>query len=313
MKSRIHSIPVPVAREIFLSPLSEPWVQEEKERRFFSSIRLKNGTYKTTHSHRLDDFNQLIEQFLPRSRPLKLMDVAISSGISTVEWMDSLDRSNIAHHMTGGDLSVHAFLFSLGRRFHVLTDDTGHPLQFDINGKAVARALGMRSLVRYLPTIAVLSCLVRTAIKAAQNNLSAGVEERRCGWLRCRRIVLVTPRLTCRSNLQLVQDDIIHNAAFSHRFDVIRAANILNKAYFDDETLRTMLRNLRSRLQPGGLLAVCRTEDGRNHGSILILDEERRFQTLAAIGAGSEIEGLALGLPALSSDWQSQVTEALRR
>src|ERR1700680_1755123 len=87
---------VPTAREILFGRPTETAVQEERERIFFGSIRLKNSTYKYTFSHRFDDLNRLVNGLLPQ-RPLRIMDVAVSSGISTLEWMDSLDQLGIEH------------------------------------------------------------------------------------------------------------------------------------------------------------------------------------------------------------------------
>src|SRR5437899_12284482 len=88
--------------------------QESLERSFFTSIRLKNGTYKTTHGRRLDDLNDIVNRCLPRGRRLDLMDVAVSSGITTMAWMRSLDSLGIAHHMTAGDRTLRPCLISVG-------------------------------------------------------------------------------------------------------------------------------------------------------------------------------------------------------
>jgi hypothetical protein len=75
---------------------SEPVGTEDDEARFFSSLRLKNGAYKITRSHRLDDLNDLVNQLVPR-RHLKVMDVAVSSGTTTLEWIEALHKAGIDH------------------------------------------------------------------------------------------------------------------------------------------------------------------------------------------------------------------------
>jgi hypothetical protein len=60
-----------------------------------------------------------------------------------------------------------------------------------------------------------------------------------------------------------------------------------------------MLHNLRSRLAPGGVLAVCRTtEEGRNDATLFRLRDDRTLEELARLNGGSEITPLALSLPA---------------
>lgn len=75
------------------------------------------------------------------------------------------------------------------------------------------------------------------------------------------------------------------------RFDVIRAANILNRGYFQAPQLIMMLQNIFVRLREGGILIVSRTVDGVNHASVL-QKEISGFRILDRLGNGSEIDDL---------------------
>jgi hypothetical protein len=123
----------------------------------------------------------------------------------------------------------------------------------------------------------------------------AGVEHR---WgATCHSVTLVSPSLHRFPHLRAVEDDILLNTSYSRQFHALRAANILNLAYFDIPTLEKMVRNLRSRLLPGGLLICCRTnEEGVNHATIFTLEADGRLRAAARLNAGSEIESLVLGL-----------------
>jgi hypothetical protein len=123
---------VPSARTILLS--SEPVATEDDEARFFSPLRLKNDTYKITRSHRLDDLNDLVNQLVPR-RHLKVMDVAVSSGTTTLEWIEALHKAGIDHDMTAGDSFMFGFIVSIGKNLHVLADKSGHPLQSEFSAR----------------------------------------------------------------------------------------------------------------------------------------------------------------------------------
>lgn len=285
---------VPTAREILFGKPTETAVQEERERIFFGSIRLKNGTYKYTFSHRFDDLNRLVNGLLPQ-RPLRIMDVAVSSGISTLEWMDSLDQLGIEHIMVGGDSTMNGFLISIGRDSHVLTDATGYPLQFELSGHAVPNPPGKRNLLRYFLHLAILRWAVN--FQLSSDKVAAGGQS----WMSCKQVTLLNPRIRMRKNFVPAQDDITVDKLSRQRFDVVRATNILNWAYFDAPTLSAILINLRARLVSGGLLVVGRTHaDNENHATIFRLEDSGSFCVLARLGSGSEIEGLALALPALS-------------
>ena len=59
-----------------------------------------------------------------------------------------------------------------------------------------------------------------------------------------------------------------------------------------------MVSNLRSRLLPGGLLIVCRTnEKGVNNATVFTLGDDGRLTTTARLNEGSEIADLVLDLP----------------
>jgi hypothetical protein len=108
----------------------------------------------------------------------------------------------------------------------------------------------------------------------------------------------MSPSLRRLPQLRAVEDDILVNTSYPQRFHVLRAANILNRAYFDAATLESMLRNLRARLLPGGMLIVCRTnESGVNNATVFTLADDRRFRAMARLNEGSEIADLVLQLP----------------
>jgi hypothetical protein len=79
----------------------------------------------------------------------------------------------------------------------------------------------------------------------------------------------------------------------ANRFDIVRAANLLNRNYFDADRLRLMVGNLKSYARrPGGLIVINRThEDGTNHGTIFRAGDED-VATVHRLGGGSEIESL---------------------
>jgi hypothetical protein len=285
------SASIPTAYDLYFAGRDR---MPQDEDLFFHSIECRNGTRKTTCHRRLDDLNALVQGLLPPQRPLEIMDVAVSSGVSTAEWLIALEQAGIECRMLAGDAVVNAFLISFGR-LRALADKTGHLMQLDIGGRAVRLPPPRRrDRLRYSPFIA--------AMKAATQlfDLSAHDEktQRRLG-VTCRPLTLLSPSLSQFPQLRAVEDDILLNRSYVQRFHVLRAANILNLVYFDAPTLERMLLNLRARLLPGGLLIVCRTnEAGVNDASIFTLKEDGRFVTTARLNAGSEIADLVLALPA---------------
>lgn len=250
---------------------------EHVEERFFTRLRMPNGVLKTTEPHRLDDLNRLVDELLPNDRPLDLMDVAVSSGITTRDWSEQLTAAGVAHRMLAGDSHINGEWLQwlpFGWGNVLLDQERKHVLYADIVGRNVdisGDSTRSRLAVRVLKVFARLF--------------------RADG----RHVELVSPRLRDCSAIEVIEDDIFtRRPEMAGRFHALRAANILNRGYFDDGSIRTAVANLRERLHADGLLIVCRThEDGTNHGTVFQLTD-RQLARAARIGNGSEIEDLVL-------------------
>ncbi|MGH8217523.1 MAG: hypothetical protein ACREUT_02980 [Steroidobacteraceae bacterium] len=289
---------IPTADQLYFGrPPRDRRQCETQEDAFFRSLRLPNGTHKTTCRRRLTDLDQLVQGLLPRHRPLEIMDVAISSGVSTVEWLDSLARAGIPCHLVAGDAVMDACVISLAGWLKALVDRTGRLLQLDIAGHAVRLPPPRRrDRVRYFPLLLLMSRIAQANAPRVRSCCGSG-QGVHGPLLALRPLKLLSPSLAATGRFAAVEDDILRDRHFPHRFDVLRAANILNHGYFDRKTLQKMLANLRRRLRPSGLLIVCRSmPEGTNHGSVFRLGEQGRFSLIAKLNDGSEITDLVLGL-----------------
>jgi hypothetical protein len=183
-----------------------------------------------------------------------------------------------------------------------LADKTGHLMQLDIAGEAVRLPPPRRrDRIRYMPFILLMKAAARLfGAQTRARSQSGNRPWRRLG-ITCQPLTLMSPSLRRLPQLRAVEDDILVNTSYAQRFHVVRAANILNRAYFDVVTLERMLLNLRARLLPGGMLIVCRTnESGVNHATVFALGDDGRFRASARLNEGSEIADLVLQLPPTS-------------
>jgi hypothetical protein len=287
---------IPTANQMYFGDLpAEAAHVEALEIIFFKSVGLPNGTWKTTSHRRLDDVNALVQQHLPANRPLEVMDVACSSAVSSVEWLESLTNAGVDCHMTAGDASVNAFVLSVGNKLHALVDKHGRVMQYEVSGTGLEVPLRKRKIPKYGVPVLLVKTLAKLLGPTLSDPKRAARGER---WgMRWRPVQLVSPSIRGRRHINVVEDDILVNRGYVRCFHVLRAANILNLGYFDKPTLFAMLFNLRERLRDGGRLVVCRTDrDNVNHGTVFGLDAERRLRVLARLNGGSEIEPIALSL-----------------
>lgn len=263
---------------------------EKRENRFFNQINISGTLYKTTYYHRLDDLNVVVDDLLPKNHKLHIMDVAISSGVTTWEWMQHLESSGIEFYMTGGDITMDMNMISFTRSINILIGQQGKVFQFDLFGWPLPNS-PMRIRGKMFKTLNILlNLLIRTKLIKNRCNQNGGLEFFSNALFRVTPLKLISNKVRNVDNLTLIEDDIQNDNPEHHsKFDVIRAANILNKQFFDDETLRKMVANLRKKLKPGGMLIICRTIADENHATIFKLTDENQFQAIEALGKGSEI------------------------
>ncbi|HEX3953422.1 MAG TPA: class I SAM-dependent methyltransferase [Stellaceae bacterium] len=257
----------------------------EQEAAFFSSLRLGNGVFKTTADRRLDDLNALMfgEWAKTGFRPSRVLDVGVSSGVSSVEWIEALRAAGFDASMLATDLSLHGYLLQLAPLYRVLADAAYAPLQHAIFGVPLRP---WRRRIDYLTGMAVVSAALNTLFGALRRRAAASGQG----------VLLVSRRAQDNPHLEFAQEDILAPPSADRRFDAIRAANILNLEYFAEPQLRSAVAGLKQRLAgAGSYLAINRThQDGSNRGSLFRLGEDGRFRCVARLGDGSEIERLVL-------------------
>ena len=299
------------ARQLFLE--DNPWVAEQaairdvEEEKFFFTVCLSNGVYKRTCYDRLKDVDQLlIAEFQKLGvAPKAFLDVAVSSGVSTVQWFESLQQAGLRPSMTATDLTMTVYLVRLLSWLHVLVDKEGFPLQYDVFGLAWRPRCRIRFYVfgnGFLTTLWHVVCRVVARRFDLTNRLESlhGNPPPPDDPVIKARIKLVTWRLRDNKDIELLDDDITQPTPpqLRGRFEVIRAANILNRGYFSVPQLREAVSNLRDRLAGPGtfLIIVCTEETGGNHGSVFRLGHNGSFEVLTRVGRGSEIEDIVLSI-----------------
>ena len=279
------SIKFPRAREIYFP--DEARSEEDNEifeERFFRMIRLPNGTYKTTATHRLREVDNALCQCLKgMPKDLNVLDVAISSGVTSLELLEALTKQGFNPHLTASDLTIHAVLSRLAGGLEILCDSKGHILQ-----------LARPPLVKGRPH-EPFSSLFRAALHGFIKFLETLI---RIGVLRCidsKEITLVSPRLLNRPGITITEYDLNEDKPEWHaQFDVVRAANILNDNYFSRTVLQRMFNHLSSYVKPNGFLVLSRTmeSDNSTHGTIFALSVDGKFHVAYRIGEGSDVEYL---------------------
>ncbi|OCP10176.1 MULTISPECIES: ATP-binding protein [unclassified Ensifer] len=260
-----------------------------RESEFFAKLKMRNGTFKLTQPSR---FRELEIAFRPvlseRAAQLRdVLDVGVSTGVTTVELLRYLETCGSTPKVTATDLFIDAHIVEVATGVRVLADPEGWPLQYDVAGLAI------RPWIRRLDYVS-LAFIPRQLAKAMlQPRLRALI---RSG--KSEPVQMITRSLSRNDSIEFVEDDIMRRSPdFTGRFDLVRAANILNKSYFSAEQICSAVANIRSYLKGrGSLLIVTRTnEKGENRGTIFEVGADGSFAALMRVGGGSEVEDLILG------------------
>lgn len=257
---------------------------ENFESRLFKLITLPNGTTKNTSPNRLDDLNEFVHPYLSNLSSPLLKDVAVSSGISTLEWMKHLEANNVQAVITATDLFVKAFLVMKSCSVAILCDRNYNPVLVEAWNSFFRTSFPKGSFrYRWGKLISKITEALwmhkMTEEKLQHNGRMIPVE-------------LLTSGLRSSKAISFSEEDILLPPPKKEieKYDAIRAANILNKVYFSPAEMEQILSNMASQLKQGGLLIVCKTDDeGSNHASLFTL-EGNRFLLLKNMNGGSEIE-----------------------
>lgn len=238
--------PIPSARDVFFGPVLDQDTQRAREDLFFKSLRMPNWTHKETRAGRLVEFDELILGHLPQKDGLRILDVGVASGITTLDLARRLETAGRDFRITAVDQYLHARLVAVGSGMDVLFTHRGELLQVRVGNRVRPLPQGPVAWKRWL-AYGVLG--------------AAGLVAR--AWPgRGEPLNLVSREVQEHPGIEFSEQDIgQRRGEWAGQFDAIRAANILNLSYFPPEQLRAMVGYLTGYLKANGILAVCRTDE----------------------------------------------------
>jgi hypothetical protein len=262
------------------------------ERRFHEELLLRNGVFRTTREHRLDaTFPGLIEAARSRpQRPVRVLDVACSMGVATVELHAALLAGRIDCVTCGTDLLIAARYVARADGCGLLFDSEGEVLQVDVGDWATSwrlrrsdRLLRARHVARARRLMESESAEFRAALEAPVPGLEL------------ERVPLLHRSTEGVRGLRFAEESILAPRE-PGPFDLIRAANILNDDYFPPDVLRQMVERLRERLAEGGTLLVARNLPGETlTGATFFCRRSGQLEIVGELNGGSGLAGAGLG------------------
>jgi hypothetical protein len=269
------------------------------------TLRLSNGTFRTTFRQRFRDVDAVAMRWMERlfsvDTELRVQDRAASHGLTSAEWAEQLFRV-----YPRADFEVSDTLFSLIR----LSLDTGETYIVEPNGVPL----------QYIKPPFVVSLHYPESWRYPVNRFIASRAKRRfqqlvlpVDWMsspgaagyRVSKIPYVHPEAR-----ELSQKDARFRFQLRSVFEqtpagchVLRTMNIFNQAYFQRGQLIEGVEAAFASVKPGGLWIVGRTmESDFSHQVSFLRRREHGWEVVERMGGGSEIEDLALQVGADNSD-----------
>jgi hypothetical protein len=251
----------------------------EIEERFFRGLRLENGTYKTTKAQRLADIDEYVAGLVPRAGPLEVLDVGISSGVTTANLLERLRAENGDLKAMVTDITLFGRIHSAGG-FSALSASNGFVLQVSIGSTGRGRPHDpRRSLRRGVADLAIRwsGGIARLLDRSPRN------------------VLLISSALRQQSGVAFHEGSVFHlEESWQSRFWLVRGANILNREYFPERDLKIGVAHLASYVSDSGYLLLNRTADPlpRNDGTLLKKLPGGAWRIEKRFGNGSEVEDL---------------------
>jgi len=270
--------------------------------RVVSQLRLSNGTVMTTLSKRLIPVDERVAGALrtifPRSTRLLVEDWAVSTGITALEWFQSLLGLYPNLRFSASDWILYLMEVRHERKHYAfIVEPSGNPIQY-IRDPFVVSLTSQQHSLYFINRI-----VQRRALREWENVAKhidvpvdwADREEPQSISLppfSLRRIPVLHPRVF---NLRNEQFTVKQHSVFSRLAQpvhVIRTMNILNHAYFSESRLQAAADTVRDSLLPGGLWVVGRTvkEKPPEHDVSVLRNGFDGWKPILRIGNGSEIE-----------------------
>lgn len=267
-----------------------PLASADVEDRFFTDLRTSNATFKRTGTDRFHDLDALCLRAFEEGQATidEVLDIGISSGATSLALSDRLRDAGHSGKVTGTDICIDGCLVKAFPGVHVLTDDSGHPLQYDVMGQVV-RPWGRRA--DYATGMLFVRALANAWIGGRARKV---VQQRGAD---ASPVQLISPRARTNPHVRIERNDIfVDTPAYHDRFDFVRAANILNRGYFDEAQLRRAISNIVQYMSgPNAYLLVVRSTQGQHVGTLFQVSPDGKYMNVVDRSCGgSEVEWLIL-------------------
>lgn len=242
--------------------------------RFYNEVYVSTKTAKTTTQHRFRDLDKKTTAMLPHNQKTKCHDVAVSSGITSLDFYEACKLANINIELFVSDKYAQINI-SENKIIRIFDQDNmlmlavwKNFMAMDRNKKAPLSILLFRIIKKFTKVPPTFDYALWLFHPSLMQQIS-------------------------KKNIHSTNYDIFETKT-DQKFDFVRCMNILNKVYFKTEMIKKAILNIWTSINTNGILLVGRTlMNGENHASFF-RKTKSGFELIDDFGNGSEIKAIIL-------------------
>ncbi|MCK5384425.1 MAG: hypothetical protein KAJ29_02530 [Alphaproteobacteria bacterium] len=237
-------------------------LRNEVQERMLSRFPTVDGIFKYTFSNRFEEFDDQAEQVIKDNFPdkniyhLKVHDVGVSDGRTTLSFFERL-KKKYPDTLEFLATDYAPYIYSVRRkkngRMRLLVDKEGNLLQliappfvFNIPRKESAVLYPLNHIIR----IMLEQLFAKPLLKQYKKDKKEG--------LYIKKIALIVPEcqtaIDNNTSFHFDEQDIM--LPLPQNFNIVRVMNLLNKSYFNDNSLQKAIMNVYQSLNEDGLFIV---------------------------------------------------------
>mgnify|MGYP001089544255 CR=1 FL=1 len=241
----------------------------------FSTLIMENNTSKQTNVNRFKDLEEITIKYLTESLDYKILDIGVSSGITSCELLELLKKRDIQFTLYATDKYPEI-------KFYKNIFFTAY---LDSNNKVKSIYTGLfffSDLLSWKYFLSKLFFKILSKFIVIKNNK---VDH-------CSLLYQNFNELILNKKIVFFEHDII-NPLNEKNFELVRVMNLLNLGYFSNDFITTSIENIKKSIKENGMLLVGRTINGKNHASLYKLKRDK-FTLIESVNRGSEIHDLII-------------------
>ena len=247
-------------------------IDAKRIEKIFALLRV-DTTFKTTSNYRMNDINLKLLKYIKRffSKKIIICDIGISSGQSTLELYNNLNKTQI-ESIYGFDKQIYLKIYKIKNLIFLYSKK--NDLLFIEYNKYCMRYRYFFIFKKLEKIFPYLFSIFNVKYKKSK---------------------VLIPNLDKINKFKCFEQDIFDiEKKYFNLFDVVRVSNLLNYSYFPKSKLKTAIFNINKITKENSILLLNRTSNKKKNIASFFIKKRGKFRLLEDVNGGSEIKNLIL-------------------